>query len=219
MLSLMKIPCVHPTVKFLSEEYDVEKKVELRENEATCEAEEGLPQSNSEAEASAVPLSPREHHNIAFSRPKRSNFVVPPTRYDYEDMVAYALQVAKEVDPHEPSTYKEVVTGTEFVQWLAAMGDEMKSLENNQTWELARRLPGRKVVTCKWLFKKKEMLSPAEGIKYKTRLVARGFSRKEGVDYNEILSPVVRHTSIRVLLAIVAHQDLELKQLDVKTYF
>lgn len=201
MLSLMKIPCVHPTVKFLSEDYDVEKKVELRENEATCEAEEGLPQSNSEAKASVVPLSPREHHNIAFSRPKRSNFVVPPTRYGYEDMVAYALQVAKEVDPHEPSTYMEVVTGMEFVQWLAAMGDEVKSLENNQTWELARRLSGRKVVTCKWLFKKKEGLSSADGIKYKARLVAKGLSQKKGILYNEIFSPIVRHT----------HQDLELE--------
>lgn len=187
----MKIPCVHPTVKFLSEDYDVEKKVELRENEATCEAEGGLPQSNSEAEASFVPLSPREHHNIAFSCPKRSNFMVPPTRYGFEYMVAYALQVAKEVDPHEPSTYKEVVTGIKFSQWLAAMGDEMKSLENNQTWELARRLPGRKVVTCKWLFKKKEGLSSAEGIKYKARLVTKGFSQKKGILYNEIFSPIV----------------------------
>jgi len=44
-------------------------------------------------------------------------------------------------------------------------------------------------------------------------------SQREGVDYNEIFSPVVRHTSIRVLLAMVAHQNLELEQLDVKTAF
>ena len=55
--------------------------------------------------------------------------------------------------------------------------------------------------------------------KYKARLVAKGFSQKEGVDFNEIFSPVVRHTSIRVFLAIVANQDLELEQLDVKTAF
>ena len=62
-------------------------------------------------------------------------------------------------------------------------------------------------------------MSSAEGIKYKARLVARGFHQKEGVDYNEIILPVVRHTSIRVLLAIVAHQNLELEQLDVKIAF
>ncbi|GAA0142464.1 transmembrane signal receptor [Lithospermum erythrorhizon] len=84
---------------------------------------------------------------------------------------------------------------------------------------VGKKTTGRKVATCKWLFKKKERLSPAKGIKYKARVVARGFSQKEGVNYNEIFSSVVRHTSIRVLLAIVAHQDLELKQLDVKTTF
>ena len=71
------------------------------------------------------------------------------------------------------------------------------------------------MVGCKWIFKGKPSLSKKEGIRYKARLVAKGFSQKEGVDFNEIFSPVVRHTSIRVLLAIVANQDLELEQLDV----
>ncbi|XP_065860062.1 uncharacterized protein [Euphorbia lathyris] len=65
----------------------------------------------------------------------------------------------------------------------------------------------------------KEGMSPAWGVKYKARVVARGFNQRDGMDYNEIFSPVVRHTSIRVLLAIVTHQDLELEQLDVKIGF
>lgn len=133
--------------------------------------------------------------------------------------MAYALEVAEEVDTHEPSTYKEAISCSESVQWLAAMGDEMESLDKNQTWELVKRPGERKIVTCKWVFKKKEGITLAEGVKYKARLVARGFTQKEGVDYNEIFSPVVRHTSIRVLLVIVAHQNLELEQLDVKTAF
>lgn len=44
--------------------------------------------------------------------------------------------------------------------------------------------------------------------------MAKGFAQKEGVEYNEIFSPVVKHTSIRVLLSLVAHGDLELQQLD-----
>ena len=66
---------------------------------------------------------------------------------------------------------------------------------------------------------KKEEISLVGSIKYKARVVARGFGQKEGVDYDEIFSPVVRHTSIRVLLAIVAHQNLELEELDVKVAF
>lgn len=50
--------------------------------------------------------------SLARDRPKRLNFGKPPERYGYEDMVAYALQVAEEVDPYEPSTYREAVTCT-----------------------------------------------------------------------------------------------------------
>jgi len=75
------------------------------------------------------------------------------------------------------------------------------------------------VVGCKWIFKRKPGLSEKEAIRYKARLVAKGFSQKEGVDFNKIFSPMVRHTSIRVLLAIVANQDLELEQHDVKIAF
>jgi hypothetical protein len=47
----------------------------------------------------------------------------------------------------------------------------------------------------------------------------KGFKQGEGIDFNEVFPPVVRHTSIRVMLAIVALFDLELEQLDVKLYF
>ena len=54
---------------------------------------------------------------------------------------------------------------------------------------------------------------------FKARLVEKGLNQKEGIEYNEIFSPVVKHSSIRVLLALVAQFDLELQQLDVKTAF
>ena len=81
----------------------------------------------------------------------------------------------------------------------------MEALYKNEIWELVRKPLVRKIVTCEWVFKKKEGITSAEGVKYKARLAAKGFTQSEGVDYNEIFSPVVRHTSIRVLLAIVAH--------------
>ena len=62
-------------------------------------------------------------------------------------------------------------------------------------------------------------MSTREPLRYKTRLVAKGFSQISGVDYNEVFSPVVKHSSIRTFFSIVAMHDLELEQLDVKTAF
>ena len=56
-------------------------------------------------------------------------------------------------------------------------------------------------------------------VRYKARLVAKGYAQREGIDYNEIFSPVIKHSSIRILLALVAQYELDLDQLDVKTAF
>ena len=66
---------------------------------------------------------------------------------------------------------------------------------------------------------KKEGFSCKKKIRYKGRLVAKGYAQKEGINYNEVFSPIVKHSSIRILLAMVAQFDLELVQLDVKTAF
>ncbi|KAI3759407.1 hypothetical protein L6452_07201 [Arctium lappa] len=76
------------------------------------------------------------------------------------------------------------------------------------------RLPKRKkAIGCKWVFAKKEVPNK-DKIRYKSRLVAKGYAQKEGVDYNEIFSPVVKHYSIRILLAFVAQFEFECVQLD-----
>ncbi|GJY31823.1 retrotransposon protein, putative, ty1-copia subclass [Tanacetum coccineum] len=80
-------------------------------------------------------------------------------------------------------------------------------------------LAGQMLVSCKWLFKIKEGIEGVQNPRYKARLVAHGFTQRAGIDYNEVFSPVVRHTSIRVILALTACKDYELEQLDVKTAF
>ena len=134
-------------------------------------------------------------------------------------MVAYALSIAKETIQDEPKSYKEAITSHEGEKWLLVMKEEMESLHKNHTWDLVMPPKDKKIVGCKWIYKKKGETSSIEGEKYKTRLVAKGYSQVEGVDYNDVFSPVVKHTSIRVLLVLVASHDLELEQMDVKTAF
>ena len=99
------------------------------------------------------------------------------------------------------------------------MNEEIKSLHQNRTWDLVKPPSGKKIVGCKWVFKRKEGIPGVEDARYKARLVAKGYSQVHGVDFNDVFSPVVKHSSIRVLLALVAMYDLELEQLDVKTAF
>src|SRR5262249_25578014 len=86
-------------------------------------------------------------------------------------------------------------------------------------WDLVRLPKGKKAIGCKWLYRKKEVSSELEPPRYKARLVAKGYAQKKGIDFTEIFSPVVKHCSIRIMLAMVAIWDLELEQLDVKTAF
>ncbi|KAL2251628.1 UNVERIFIED_CONTAM: Retrovirus-related Pol polyprotein from transposon TNT 1-94 [Sesamum indicum] len=112
----------------------------------------------------------------------------------------------------EPSSVEEALKSE---KWLSAMKEEMKSLKDNKTCILVPKPKDASIVDCKWLFKIKQ----ENPIKYKTRLVAKGFTQKEGIDYNEIFSPVVKYTTVRIILALTADYDWELKQMDVKTAF
>ena len=78
----------------------------------------------------------------------------------------------------------------------------MKSLKDNDVWDLVELPPGRKTVQSKWAYK---MKTGADGTveRYKARLVVQGYTQKYGMDYDETFSPVVRQKSLRVLLAFV----------------
>ena len=69
------------------------------------------------------------------------------------------------------------------------------------------------------MYKNKEVVSEKEDEKFKACLVAKVYSDKKGVNYGKIFSPMIRHTSIRTMLSLVAHFDMELEQMDVKTTF
>lgn len=99
------------------------------------------------------------------------------------------------------------------------MAEEMESLKKNHTWTVVERPKGQRVIGCCWIYKHKSVIPGVEPARFKGKLVAKGYAQREGVDYTEIFSPVVRHVSIRILLYVVVEEDLELEQLDVNSAF
>jgi hypothetical protein len=119
---------------------------------------------------------------------------------------------------NDPETFSQAISCNESSQWYNAMNDEMNSMASNEVWDLVELPKGAKAIGCKWVFKtKKDSSGNIE--RYKARLVAKGFNQKEGIDYKETFSPVSKKDSLRVIMALVAHFDLELQQMDVKTAF
>lgn len=119
---------------------------------------------------------------------------------------------------HEPDTYQEALNSDDSMQWKVAMREEYDSLMKNDTWILVERPRNVQIVDNRWVFKIKQE-SKCAPLRYKARLVARGFTQQYGVNYFETFSPVVRFTSIRAILAIAAQRKMELRQFDVKTAF
>ena len=95
---------------------------------------------------------------------------------------------------------------------------EVEALLENQTWKLVPLSPKRKAIGNEWVYKIKcDSNDQVEW--YRARLVVKGYAKKEGIDFNQIFSPIVQLTSIRIALAMCARFDLHLEQLDVKIEF
>jgi histone deacetylase 1/2 len=102
--------------------------------------------------------------------------------------------------------------------WRLAMEAEYTALQKNETWRLVPPRSGVNIIDCKWVFKIKRQ---ADGSidRYKARLVAKGFKQRQGLDYEDTFSPVVKPTTIRVLLSMALTQGWHLRQLDIQNAF
>ena len=88
----------------------------------------------------------------------------------------------------------------------------------NDVWDIVPKPKGKSVVSSKWIYK----INHADDgsiEKYKEIFVARGFSQKEGIDYEETFVPVARYTSIRTIMALASMMKWSLHQMDVNTTF
>lgn len=113
---------------------------------------------------------------------------------------------------------KSVAAALASPHWSKAMKDEFEALQRNNTWILVPSTGAEKLVDCKWVFKPK--FKPDGSIlKHKARLVAKGFQQTPDVDFGETFNPVVKPTSIWIVLTLVVSFSWEIRQLDVNNAF
>ena len=118
----------------------------------------------------------------------------------------------------DSTTFQEVTDGPQFSHWIKAMHDEMEFMHQNDVWNLVELPSGCRLIGCKWVFKTKHDFK-GQVKRYKARLMAKGFKQIEGIDYKDTFSHVSTNDSFRIIMALVAHFDSELPQMDVKTAF
>lgn len=151
-------------------------------------------------------------------RPVRSTRNKKPTRYVDYDLSDTSDQSFFVGYHHEPQSYEEAMAGPNKANWLAAMQDEFNSLMKNNVWTIVDRPSSCNIVSCKWIYKLKSDYS-GNCVVYKARLVARGFSQKPGVDYTDTFSPVVRHSTLRILFCIANELNMDMEHIDINTAF
>ncbi|KAI3507425.1 hypothetical protein L1887_22411 [Cichorium endivia] len=116
---------------------------------------------------------------------------------------------------NEPKSFKEAMQDE---NWRLAMQREIKALEENETWTLETLPEGKHAIDSKWVYKIKYKPN-GEIERYKARLVARGFTQIEGVDYHDTFAPVAKLVTIRTLITIAVKRNWLLHQLDVNNAF
>ena len=119
---------------------------------------------------------------------------------------------------HEPQTYKEAMSSPEASQWLQAMKEEIRSLQQNNTWKISKRNHKTRALNCKWVYKIKYNENN-EVTRFKARLVAKGYQQIAGIDYETVYAPVAKIQTLRLIIAISAQNQLCLRHFNFKNVF
>lgn len=167
-------------------------------------------------------------------RSGRSNLGVPSQRFGLPEGAGLAgseailgehleheehiMQVTVAEIEDTPTTFAKAVTGKDSHNWIPAVLSELRScLQENNTFALTTPPKNANIISSKWIFKKKPLANGS--IRYKARLVARGFSQRKGVDYFFTFAPTLSLNSFRVLLAIASKHKMKLHSLDIVTAY
>ena len=216
-----------PTEKDYSFEYEIEnceccekgeKQTEKLIDDESSEYEE---QSEDEIAPYALVTHSVDEDNLELkSLPEEELPMFDIFDVDDKDDRAFFITTKKQGETYEPETYKDAMKCKDKKLWREAINEELDSLTKCGTWQIVPRsqVPkGSSKVDCKWLFKQQP--KPNNEIRYKARIVARGFKDSNDYMIDEVYAPVAAITDVRVLLAIATKYDMEVEHLDVKTAF
>lgn len=156
------------------------------------------------------------HHplneNTQDAAPSRPNRLHKPPSY-LSDYVALATKSSHHCC--EPKTLRSALKEP---HWVKAMEEEIRALHSTHTWELVPRPANVNVIGSKWVYRIKFKENGTVD-RYKARLVAKGYTQISGIDFDETFSPVVKQTTIRLVISLSLSLKWNLRQLDVKNAF
>ena len=117
-----------------------------------------------------------------------------------------------------PESRREAIAGKHWKQFKKAELRELMSFLDLDVWELVRKPKGANIVGTRWVYDVK-VNTDGSIERFKARLVAQGFSQKEGIDFTETFAPTMHTKTARVLLALAARHNIEVRKYDVSTAF
>ncbi|GKC88611.1 retrovirus-related pol polyprotein from transposon TNT 1-94, partial [Tanacetum coccineum] len=150
--------------------------------------EQYLKNEQTSHEENNLPTRTSEPVRIALNKPARvrkSSILAIP-----DDYIVYLQETDFDIGiDNDPVSFSQAIKGDKSKMWIDAMKEELKSMAQNKVWDLVNLQEDSKRVGCKWVFKTKRD-SKGNVDDYIARLVAKGYTQKNGVDYNETFSPV-----------------------------
>jgi hypothetical protein len=142
---------------------------------------------------------------------------LPPQVYATAAVIAGGESGDKVLETPTPSSWQEAVQGPHSAEWLESMAREFSGLLATGTFEEAPREEARNIIKSKWVYRVKRT---PEGLPhFKSLLVAKGFSQREGVDFHDTWAPTAKHATARCVLHLAGALDLELHAMDVDQAF
>ena len=119
----------------------------------------------------------------------------------------------------DPSTREQMLQSDHRDGFIDGEHTELETLMMQKVYELVEMTDGMNVLDCKWVYKAKRHPTSGEIKKYRSRLVAKGFKERHGIEYLETFSSNVKLEVVRLLFAIATYYDLDILTFDIKAYF